>query len=81
MHRPTHYSRFYHPNNIGWGVQLLQHITNAVIESSHMKHKFGTEVTSYHPYFLLSHFSISFPKLLKSHQPKFMPTVEVMERI
>jgi hypothetical protein len=23
MSRPSHSSRFYHPNNIGWGVHLL----------------------------------------------------------
>ena len=24
MHRPSHSSRFYHPNNIGWGVQIIK---------------------------------------------------------
>ena len=24
MPRPSHSSRFYHPNNIGWGVQIIQ---------------------------------------------------------
>jgi hypothetical protein len=24
MPRPSHYSRFYHPYNIGWGVQTIK---------------------------------------------------------
>jgi hypothetical protein len=24
MHRPSHSSRFYHPHNIGWGVQIIK---------------------------------------------------------
>ena len=24
MHRPSHFSRFYHRNNIGWAVQIIQ---------------------------------------------------------
>jgi len=34
MPSPSHYSLFYHPNNIGWGVQIIKHLkyyTNVII--------------------------------------------------
>ena len=79
MYRPSHSSRFCHPSNIGWGVQILQHVTHAVIGSSHM----STNSAQRWRHIILnsSCHSVSFPKPLKAHQRNFVPTVEVLERI
>jgi len=34
MHRPSHSCRFYHPNNIGWGVQIINPLNPELIPSA-----------------------------------------------
>ena len=36
MPRPSHSSRFYHPNNIGWGVQIINSSLYSVLHSHHL---------------------------------------------
>ena len=34
MPRPIHFSRFVHPNNIGWGVQMLRVLTSVITRTT-----------------------------------------------
>ena len=37
MPRPSHSSRFYHPDSIGWGVQIIQLITNYIEQNPSLR--------------------------------------------
>jgi hypothetical protein len=41
MPRPTHSSRFYHPHNSGWGVQVMELLIMTFLHSSVISSLFG----------------------------------------
>ena len=50
---PSHPFRFYHPHNIGWGVQTMKFLTDCVPHKSNSIHPFNADISLYTDLYLL----------------------------